>query len=551
MVDGPMLVCVVALVSGQNAPTPVTYLDWTPPPGHDGFVRPGVFDPKTHFDVTAQLPNVGAGVTGGITPTPKNGDNPCNCGGLGRNATWHSEDDTSFDGRRCRAPRFGWTWSEQSGDDTEPIVMTIPPGDPQTVRVSGRNAHFLTSSTNELGQPCGIVTQDILQGLPSHDGLGIQLGPSAIPSSLYCSHPTTPYWQSPPKPPLAPGVGTEGSGVGGTAADVEGVSGGSIWRQGWHDLELATTLEIDAVCQCSLGALASVFELSGVVFSTPNLNDALSYNNNELTLYASSSVLEDRATETATLTGGWAPSTTYDAPTHFYCREDYVLYWLLRIAFTAVYDTTSPLNDLYTTVIRPLSQTSPDDYVKYWRYYYAAGLDCQRRLTHPTSEDDVLATCQTTGTLANQFITNNSYYVGLDIGQLFYQFNLSEILSVSEDDLSLDDPDVDKVLWAMASTRRRSPENLASGAIRYPDNPEELYTPNLVVNGTSLTIESTYTNPSQPNDYVTFGANDTEISAPNFYESVSPFPREGMNGRGPAWTHPWRGRGLTPWARLP
>lgn len=73
-----------------------------------------------------------------------------------------------------------------SGENTEPIVMTIPPGSTTTVQVAGRNADFLVSATNEEGQPCGVITQDVLQGLPQQGTQDFQLGPSAIPSSLYC-----------------------------------------------------------------------------------------------------------------------------------------------------------------------------------------------------------------------------------------------------------------------------------------------------------------------------------------------------------------------------
>lgn len=41
-------------------------------------------------------------------------------------------------------------------------------------------------------------------------------------------------------------------------------------------LQTSTLLEIDAVCQCSLGAIAGMMELSGVYFTTPNLEASAS-----------------------------------------------------------------------------------------------------------------------------------------------------------------------------------------------------------------------------------------------------------------------------------
>ncbi len=540
------------------------YLNWRPVPNPDrpGEVFAGIYSPNTTFNTAStQLPNINATITGGINPTPTTptgsngggggvtgsnggtggngggGSNPCNCGGLGRNASWHSEDDTSFDGRRCRSPRFGWTWSEQSGDYTEPPVMTIPPGSPQKVSVTGSNIHFLTSSTNELGQPCGVITQDILQGIPEGDGHYFRIGPSSIPSSLYCAHPTTPYWQSPAIPtssPTSPPTSSPsptGGGNGGGGNGV-GVSGGSIWRRGWLDLELSSTLEIDAVCQCSLGPIAAVFELSGVVFSTPLIDEAINYDT--MGIFTTTSTLQTRASDTETLTqksgywngvdtgetgngGGWTPTTSYDAPLHFYCREDYTLYWLLRIAFTAVFDTSSNLYDVYNTKIRPFAHGDPTD-PDFWRVYYVAGVDCQRNLIVPSSDEAVLSACHTPGgggvdeDAPNPFILNTSYFIGLDVGQLFYQFNLSNLTGIEESSLTLED--VDDHLWALASLRRRNPAAMAEGTIT---TGEDDYTPIPLNADETLDIDG-MTNPGGGNTFRVYRANNDTTTWPNFYE---------------------------------
>lgn len=184
-----------------------TFDTWTPAPDGDSYVLPGDFPNPTTFTTHA------AGTSfDEISPAsiPTFDTNPCKCGNLGSTVAWKSEDDTDFDSRRCRRPRFGWTWSGESGDDTEPLVMTIPPGNTQTVQVSGTNPHFLTSATNEYGAPCGIVIQDVFQG-QQHTGSGVDdLGPSTIPSSLYCEDHSS--------------YGAVGSSL----------STGSRWRSAWN-----------------------------------------------------------------------------------------------------------------------------------------------------------------------------------------------------------------------------------------------------------------------------------------------------------------------------
>jgi hypothetical protein len=95
--------------------------------------------------------------------------------------------------------RYGWA---VAGEDTDPIVLTVPPGTFYEVGLGGSNEASGVSLNRGLsfdGQPCGTVFQDPLQGLPvsgaGDSNIAVRVLPSAIPSGLYCDadtpHPTT------------------------------------------------------------------------------------------------------------------------------------------------------------------------------------------------------------------------------------------------------------------------------------------------------------------------------------------------------------------------
>lgn len=142
-----------------------------------------------------------------------------------------------------------------------------------------------------------------------------------------------------------------------------------------------------------------------------------------------------RASRQATLTSEYSYTPApYTAPLHFYCREDYVLYWLLRFSARAVFTSSAE----YTT-IRGWAAGNTSAAV-YWQRYYVGGVDCQRKLTGV----DLADVCSGNHDKANPFITNTSYVVGLDVGRLFYQLNLTRVLGVDESSLDLDDENLRK-----------------------------------------------------------------------------------------------------------
>lgn len=273
------------------------------------------------------------------------------------------------------------------------------------------------------------------------------MGPSAIPSSEYCTSSTsTPYWKK------------------------GGVGGGSLWKQGWLEFQLATTLEIDAVCQCSLGPQASMFEMSGVLLEYTNIDLAA------ISDFADPSTRSARAASLKTLFN-WEATPSYGPPLHFYCREDYVLYWQLRIAANAIFGQ-GDATDVYTAKIQGWAALAPSN-VDYWRLYYTAGVDCQRKLVMIPGTPLDLCPAGMTVEPANRFITNESYVVGLDIGHLFYQINTTAVFGTSEAATEPSDPDVLDYLWALASLRRRNPTNLATGQVMGNFGGDEDPTPEL------------------------------------------------------------------------
>lgn len=80
------------------------------------------------------------------------------------------DDDLSLSSRspngRCTAVSYGWSW-DVSGDDTVPIVLTIPPGNKGTVWLSGTSlpSNLGTDGTSR-GMPCGTIFQDVYEATP-------------------------------------------------------------------------------------------------------------------------------------------------------------------------------------------------------------------------------------------------------------------------------------------------------------------------------------------------------------------------------------------------
>lgn len=376
-----MMLLLAALGSLSQSQTSST---WTPD-SDDHFIYAGNYSDSSQFNMADATYIGGVTPIGILNPMPTNGsESICDCGGLGL-PTWRREDDTSFDTRRCRRPRLGWTWT-LSGPDTEAIVMTIPPGKKQDVKVGGSASQFLTSMNNELGQPCGVVTQDVFESArinpksspTSGPSLDVDLLPTTIPSSEYCApqmgFSTTPI-------PAQPDVTT-----------------GSLWERGWAEFEIKTTWQIDRVCRCkptSYNRLGAIFELSGVIFTTTNIeyiySDTAIPNNAGL---AEKSTRQTRQSDASTLTQAWEPTTDYTAPVKFECRDDYVLYWLLQIARTAAFDPSHKLNAVYQSpAMASISNTT----------LYAAGVDCQRHLS-------VGRLCSSNSAPANPFYLSGSHY---------------------------------------------------------------------------------------------------------------------------------------------
>ena len=92
------VVIIANYVFGEPCPANNAYDMWTPC-AEDGkeYILPAHFVPATTFSTTKDYNDL-PGQIEQITPVPiPNSDsNPCDCGGLGLNATWKSEDDTSF-----------------------------------------------------------------------------------------------------------------------------------------------------------------------------------------------------------------------------------------------------------------------------------------------------------------------------------------------------------------------------------------------------------------------------------------------------------------------
>ena len=89
----------------------------------------------------------------------------------GGSSSSSSDDDdlsptSSSGGGRCSAVSYGWSW-DISGDDTVPIVLTIPPCNKETVWLSGTSlpSNLGTDGTSR-GMPCGTVFQDVYEATP-------------------------------------------------------------------------------------------------------------------------------------------------------------------------------------------------------------------------------------------------------------------------------------------------------------------------------------------------------------------------------------------------
>jgi hypothetical protein len=87
-------------------------------------------------------------------------------------------------GSPCDYVELGYTW-HISAADTDPVVLTIPPGPTETVVIAGNPASTATQSSND-GGPCGVVSLDPFQA----SGYALQspfLRPGAMPISAYCT----------------------------------------------------------------------------------------------------------------------------------------------------------------------------------------------------------------------------------------------------------------------------------------------------------------------------------------------------------------------------
>ena len=214
---------------------------------------------------------------------------------------------SGFAADRCTMLTVGYSWS-LAGEDTDPIVLTIPPGDfvPTALHTAGLSAQALNSGTTLNGQPCGQIFQDPLQGLVAgvgDSGASLSILPSAIPSSLYCS--------------FAYGSTTRGLGLSQGSVESENrPTSARLFR-----FLIRQFGAIDAVCQCRLGNVGALLMFSGVYFidnewTHGRVNGPLSF--------------KDKATHVFT-TYNYIEPLTNRHPMVFPCREAHVVYMLLYL----------------------------------------------------------------------------------------------------------------------------------------------------------------------------------------------------------------------------
>lgn len=319
---------------------------------------------------------------------------------------------------------LSWTW-DVSPDDTQDIVMTMNPGGTQTVTLSSNTQQFLGSSGKVRNEPCGTVFPDTFQGTPVYDEGGTPIiFPGSVPVSDYC------FYQGPDD-----SGHTEGS-----------YSQGDTWENDWAYIMQTGLGAVDAVCRCALGRVGAMLEMSGVFFSNPLFTQDLITDTGIKESGSGSGKLQDRQ---AVIYNAykWMETPQYIAPMIFYCRDDYVLYWNLVLAYDSVYNTNSMTHAIWETAHGYAFGTQD---AAYWRRFYLLGVDCQKAITTlPTATNNP---CQGEGNSTIRFLPD--VVVGLDIGQLLWALDIRAWCgAATEADIELSC--AKDYLWQFATLKRR------------------------------------------------------------------------------------------------
>lgn len=337
---------------------------------------------------------------------------------------------------RCEYVSLGWTW-DVSPDDTQDIVMTMNPGGVQSVQYSGKSLSFLGSSSKVRGEPCGIVYPDVFQGTPIYGpGETLQIFPGSVPVSDYCLYSNQPSGHTEPS-----------------------FQDGVPWQEDWSTVMIEGLGAVDAVCRCALGRVGAMLEMSGVFFTNPTFTQNITSG----TGIAVSSELITRAGLINTAYH-WRETPHYYTPLIFYCREDYVLYWNLMLAYEAIYNVTSPLHPIW---LDSHAMAIGARNASYWRRFNALGVDCLVNI--PISSVD--NPCAMEGGKTVPFLQDVG--VILDIGQLFRAFDLVTWCNVSAETHVTNDCASD-FAWSFASSYRRGltwPTSTMFTNITFPYNP--------------------------------------------------------------------------------
>lgn len=337
--------------------------------------------------------------------------------------------ESPVNGDRCTYAAFGTTWS-LSPSDTQDIVMTMNPGGVQTVLLSGSSTLTLDTNGVSRNQACGVVMQDAFQGTPVYNEGGTPIMfPSSVPVSDYC------YASQ------EPNSGHQESDF------VDGLE----WENGWSSIMQEGLGAVDAVCRCALGRVGGMLEHSGVFFTNPIFVDSMVPS---ILGIEASSTLVDRADEVYTAYG-WRETPQYISPLIFYCREDYVLYWNLALAFDAVYNPASFRHAMWLNSHEYAMATRDRTY---WIRYNLLGVDCLKEIETQTTYFN--NPCGQEGNTTVPFLPN--VVVGLDIGQLLWALDIKSFCGAdTESDIST--TCARDYLWAFASLYRRT--GITSGCV--------------------------------------------------------------------------------------
>lgn len=198
----------------------------------------------------------------------------------------------------------GYTWAV-SAPNTDPVVMTIPPGKKVDVILSGNKASTATKSSNDDG-PCGVVALDPFQS-SGYSQESPFLRPGTMPISAYCQetpiddtkgfmqhivrfNETTPEGLKNghiAKPPPGALPATEATPLSPPPAPEAKYGDNGFWRYNPNQRMFFQTFLrhmaiVDFTCQCRMGVVPALLTFSGVfntnkVYSSSELGSADQY----------------------------------------------------------------------------------------------------------------------------------------------------------------------------------------------------------------------------------------------------------------------------------